>query len=336
MRTSCGVYLQGMILLTGATGFLGQHLLKRLLADGFQVKALVRNPENRDLLSHPQLTWVSGDIMQIPSLLDAMDGVETVFHAAAVVSFARVDYPMMKQVNVVGTRNVVDCALEKGVKKLVHISSTSATGRIGKGETVVENTPWKPGKHHLAYGMSKRDAEFEVHRGVAEGLPAVMLNPATIIGPGDWTQGTPKLFRMVDKGLPFYLPAVNGFVGVNDVVEGVVRGWKSDFVAGERFLLVTESMSQKAFLGLLADALHVKAPRFRFPPYLGNVLGFFSEIWAKWRGTTPLITRDSMRQARRKVHYRAAKSEEFLGMRYTPMSQVIHQTTEAYRADFPK
>ena len=236
----------------------------------------------------------------------------------------------MKQVNVQGTANVVDAALESGVRRLVHISSTSATGRLGKGETVDEATPWKPGKHHSYYGVTKHLAEIEVWRGVAEGLPAVILNPATIIGHGDWTSGTPKVFRMVDRGWKLYLPTVNGFVGASDVCRAVTAALSSPHEKGERFLLVTESLSQKDFLASVARSIEKPAPNLAFPLVIGIPFGWISETLANWLGKEPLITRSFMAQARRKVFYDASKATRELGISYTPMEEVIRETGNVF------
>ena len=325
-----------MILITGATGFLGRHIVSHLLDAGLSLRLLVRDKTRDDIPQGTHLELAEGDILDPLSLLKAMEGIDTVIHAAAVVTFAKKRYPEMKEVNVQGTANVVNAALQSGVKRLVHISSTSATGRVGKGETVDEDMPWQPGKHHSYYGVTKHLAELEVHRGVAEGLPAIMLNPSTIIGPGDWSKGTPKLFTMVHKGLRFYLPSWSGFVGVGDVCKTVKIALDSPHKKAERFLLVSESMPQKAFLALLAESLGKKAPSIAFPPRLGQALGWISERLAAIRGKEPLITVASMKQVRRRVRYDAGKATRELGIEFTPMEKVIQETGAAFLDSFPK
>lgn len=294
------------------------------------MRLLVRNIDRPDIPFKNKVELVEGDILDPVALDKAMRGVEQIVHAAAVVTFAKNRYPEMREVNVRGTENVVNIALENKVRRIVHISSTSATGRVGKGETVDEAMPWQPGKHHSYYGVTKHEAELEIHRGVAEGLEAIILNPSTIIGTGDWSKGTPKLFTMVAKGLRFYLPSWSGFVGVNDVTQAVSLALKSEHVNAERFLLVSESMPQKEFLSLVAGSLGKKAPTIAFPPMLGMLLGWASELLASWRGKEPLITLASMKQVRRKVKYDASKASRELGLRYTPMKDVIMRTGKAY------
>lgn len=319
-----------MILITGATGFLGRHLVSHLLGAGYPLRLLVRDIQRSDIPEKDRVSLAEGDILDPLSLVKAMEGVEQIVHAAAVVTFAKNRYPEMKAVNVEGTANVVNAALQVGVKRLVHISSTSATGRIGKGETVDEAMPWQPGKHHSYYGVTKHLAEMEVHRGVAEGLPAIMLNPSTIIGPGDWTKGTPKLFTMVYKGLRFYLPSWSGFVGVNDVCKAVEIALHSEHEQAERFLLVSESLPQKEFLAMVAKSMGKKAPTIAFPPRLGQALGWVSERIAAIRGKEPLITVASMKQVRRRVRYDASKATRELGIEFEPMEEVIEKTGAAF------
>ena len=172
-----------MILITGATGFLGRHLVDELLAQGHELRLLVRNPEERALPWGNLVEIAEGDILDIIALERAMQGIDTVIHAAALVSFARKKQAAMKRINVVGTERVVDACLAAGVERLIHISSISATGRAGAGETVDESTKWQENTSPGKYGQSKRGAEQEVWRGIEEGLHGIMLNPGVILGP---------------------------------------------------------------------------------------------------------------------------------------------------------
>lgn len=318
-----------MILVTGGTGFIGHYLVNELLEAGHDVRLLVRNPAIRTLPWGNLVEVAEGDIMDVCALEQAMEGVEYVIHAAAVVSFNRKKRPYMKRINVEGTANVVDVALEKGIKKLVHLSSTSATGRAGKGETIDETHKWQDKEKHAYYGRTKRAAELEVYRGIAEGLPAVMINPAVVIGKGDWTKNTPKIFSTVYNGLPFYNHGVGAYVAAQDVAKALRLALESDYEEGERFILAVENLPQKEFFSKVAQALGKSAPRFALPPFIGQVLGWTSEMIANLRGKEPIITRETMRSVNQKTYYKAQKALQ-LGLTYTPLDQAIQETAEAF------
>ncbi len=325
-----------MILLTGATGFLGRHLVDEFLAQGHELRLLVRNASDRTLPWGNLVEVVSGDILDPLILAQAMEGVETVVHAAAVVSFARKKRNTLKQANVTGTARVVDACLATGVNKLLHISSISATGRAGKGEWVDESTKWQDNASHDLYGQTKRAAELEIHRGIAEGLHAVMLNPGVILGPGDWTTGPPKIFQTIHKGLAFYNGAITGFVGVKDVAKAALMVLEKPISAGERFILVSENLAQKEMLSMIAHAIGAAPPRYKLPPALAPIVGIIAETWSELRGKEALITRGLMRAANNVTYFNGEKATKDLGLSYTPIQKVIEETAAVFLEEMMK
>ncbi|RMG24805.1 MAG: NAD-dependent epimerase/dehydratase family protein [Bacteroidetes bacterium] len=321
-----------MILVTGATGFLGRHIVKDLLEAGLEVRLLVRNAPERELPWKKLVEIVEGDVLDVPALEKAMQGVDKVVHAAAAVSFWRRRRREMDAVNVKGTANVVNVCLEMGVERLVHISTTGATGKEEAGKMITEQTKWLPGKHNSYYGKTKHKAEMEIHRGVAEGLHALMLNPGVIVGPGDWSKGTPKMFRVVDKGLQFYNRGLIAVVGAEDVARATRLALQADIPAGERFILVAENLSQQEFFGYIAQELGRKPPRWKLPAELTLLVGFVSECIGTMVGKEPLITLESMKSSIRRYRYDGSKIESW-GFRYTPIREVIARTAAAYLAE---
>ena len=174
-----------MILVTGGSGLLGKALLDMLISKGETVKAIYHTSP----LSYPdspRLIPVSCDILDVYALEDVMKDVTEVYHCAGVVSFSPRDEKKLYAVNVEGTANVVNACLIAGIQKLLHVSSVAALGRIRPGEMINEKMQWTPETSNSKYGHSKYMGEMEVWRGVAEGLNAVVVNPAIILGPGDW------------------------------------------------------------------------------------------------------------------------------------------------------
>jgi len=256
-----------MILITGATGLVGSHLAFELIRSGHAVRAL-RRPDSRfemikkvfslysdnpeELFS--KIEWVDGDILDIFSLEDAMEGAEEVYHCAALVSFLPEDKKRLIRINTEGTANVVNAALEKKIRKLCHVSSIAALGRPEhQSDLIDENLVWKPSKHNSAYAISKYGAEREVWRGTAEGLDAVIVNPSIVLGLAGPGMGSSRIFNTVRDGLKFYPPGKNGFVDVRDVARAMILLMESD-IRNERFILNAENLEYKKLLGMMAVA----------------------------------------------------------------------------------
>ncbi|MDB5227062.1 MAG: family NAD(P)-dependent oxidoreductase, partial [Bacteroidota bacterium] len=209
-----------MVFVTGASGFLGGELVNQLVTAGEQVRIIKRPSSN---LSHLQkildkIEIFEGDILDVPSLEIAFEGIEKIYHSAAVIGYDSSFYDAMYKTNIEGTANVVNIALQKNVKRIVHVSSIAAIG--GKpGEMIDEETKWEKNKWTTQYGITKMLAEREIWRGIQEGLEAVIVNPGIIVGIGnDDHKATIRLFkRIASKKLPFYTNGTNGFIDVEDV-----------------------------------------------------------------------------------------------------------------------
>ena len=318
-----------MILLTGGTGFLGKYLLDELLAQGQSVRMLVRNPDKVQPRQGVELA--EGDVLDVLSIERAMEGVTQVIHAAAVVSFWKRRADEMTQINVEGTANMVDAALDAKVDKFLHVSSVAALGRTGFPTPVItEDSRWIKTPFNTRYGRSKYLAELQVYRGVEEGLKAVMCNPGLILGPGDWNSGTPSLFDKVAKGLKFYNPGTTGVVAAVDVARACRLLLESPLVNGERFILVSESMPYKEFMGLMAKSLGVKGPSIVPPAALVKVFAGLATLRAAITGKEPLVTGESLKVSRGHCVYDASRITRAIPFTYSDIRQVIADTGAAY------
>jgi nucleoside-diphosphate-sugar epimerase len=321
-----------MILLTGATGFLGPYILDVLLPAGEKVRVLVRDP--RKVAPRPGLEVVEGDILDVLSLERAMEGVDKVVHAAAVVSFWKRRREELFRVNVEGTANVVNACLDAGVKLLVHVSSVAALGRPDIPVAPIdEHAKWVKSRYNSTYGRTKYVAEMEVQRGIQEGLKAVICNPAIIIGKGAWDQGTPKLFTTVAKGLRFYNPGKAGFVPAVDVARAIHILLHAGIEDGRRYLLVSDSLYYKDFFQMVADSLHVKAPSIVPPAFLVKLAARLNVMMANLRNVEPLITPETVTTSRGLFQYDGTRICKELGFQYSDIRSVIAETGEAYRKD---
>lgn len=324
-----------MILVTGATGLVGSHLLFELLTRDYNVKALVR--EHSDKMNvlrtfahyskdaqalYNKIIWVPGDVTDIYSLYEAMEGVKTVYHTAAVVSFNTKDYPLLKKVNAQGTAHVVNACIEKKIEKLCYTSSVAALGREDSGTPLSEDTPWSNKIRVSAYAKSKYEAEQEVWRGIAEGLNAVMVNPSIIIGPGDRTKGSSKLIETVAAGQLFYTKGVNGFVDVRDVARIMVLLMESN-ITSERFLLSSENLSYKELLDTIAKHLNVKAPRFYGTPFLSEMAWRLGYVMSLFTRKKPLITKETAHTAHNKHFYSNNKVKNLLQFEFISVDEAV-------------
>lgn len=261
-----------MILVTGATGLVGSHLLVKLLQEEKKVKALYRNKKNIEAVKNvfkykntvqlfDKINWVKGDITDIPSLNSAFENVTHVYHCAALISFDPNDEELLRKTNIEGTANVVNCCIDFGVKKICHVSSIAALGDTKENEySITEETEWNPEKLHGDYAISKFGAETEVWRAHQEGVEVVIVNPGVIFGYGFPNQGSGLIIKKVKKGLHFYTKGKTGIIAVDDVVNCMSLLMNSQ-TNGERFTLVAENSSFDSLLKTIARGLNTKPPK---------------------------------------------------------------------------
>ena len=321
------------ILLTGGTGFLGSYIIKELVEKGYTVRAIRRSNKSpfwisKDILK--KVDWVDGDVLDIVSLEEAMEGIEIVIHCAAVVSFINKERKEMQQVNVDGTANVVNIALEKNVRRLVYISSVAALGRTAGGGHVNEEKKWEDSKVNTHYGKSKYRAELEVWRGVAEGLDAVILNPSTIIGYGDWNSSSCAIFKNIYEGFSWFPPGINGFVDVEDVARVVLLLMESD-VTEQRFIVNGDTWAFRKLMDTIADSFGRKRPTKRITPFLLKLAWRVEKFKSVFTGKRPLLTKESARVALSKTYFENDKLlKTFPQFSFTPLDVAINNACAKY------
>lgn len=326
-----------MILVTGGTGLVGTHLIRELLSKGEKVRSLRRKNSDLSVFGKylfdeslkDKVEWVDADILDIYSLMDAMEGVEYVYHTAATVSFLPSDARKMMKVNAEGTANVVNAALETGVSKLCHVSSVAALGRTGKEEVITENSKWASSSANSNYAVSKYAAEREVWRGIAEGLNAVIVNPSVILGPADWTRGSSKIFSGVYKGLKFYTKGINAFVDVRDVTGIMIRLMESAIV-NERFIVMSENLCYKDLFEKIASKFGKPAPGIHAGSLLSEITWRIEDLRRILFNSSPLITKETARTAGRRHFYSNEKVRKALGYDFIPVEKSIDDTCQAF------
>ena len=314
-----------MILVTGGAGLLGKELITQLLQAGKEVRAIY----NKTMLAQFQddnLQQFQCDILDVIGLEEAMKDVDQVYHCAATVTFNPKRKQEMFKINIEGTANVVNAALDAGVKKMVYVSSVAALGRIRENELINETMNWTEETSNSAYGQSKYLAEMQVWRGIGEGLNVVMVNPVIILGPGDWNNGSSKMFKTVYDGFPWYTNGTSGFVDVKDVAKAMIELMNSN-ISAERFIICAENKSYADVFNLIAKAFNKKPPHKQVTPVLAKIVWRLEAIKSLFTGKEPLITKETTATALAKVNFDNSKLKKFLpGFEYRKIEETITDT----------
>jgi dihydroflavonol-4-reductase len=328
--------LSDKILVTGGTGFLGAYIIKELVEKGYAVKAIRRERSKMPFYIPSsvleKVEWIEGDILDVIFLDEAMKDVDTVIHAAAVVSFSPKNRHEMYQVNVEGTANVVNIALENNIRRLVYISSVAALGRTLQGQSVTESSKWENSKANTHYAKSKHRAELEVWRAIGEGLDAVILNPATILGYGDWNTGSSAIFKSVYNGFDWYSPGKNGFVAVEDVAAATVALMESG-ITEQRFIVAGDNWTFKQLLDTMAEGFGKPKPGKQTTPSLMGIAWRWEKLKSFFTGQSPVLTKESAKVAHSNTTFENDKLLETLpDFRFTPLDESIRSACEKYLA----
>ncbi|MEO1436913.1 MAG: NAD-dependent epimerase/dehydratase family protein [Bacteroidota bacterium] len=320
-----------MILVTGGTGFVGSYLIRYLIDQGQPVRAIKRASSRLDLLGDyaDKVDWHTTDLLDLPGLEAAYENVNQVYHCGAMVSFHPKDQEMMDRVNVEGTANMVNIALDRKIDKFLFVSSIAALGRTAHKSHVDESSSWEHSPLNSNYAISKFKSECEVWRGVEEGLNAVVVNPAVVMGSGYWHVGPSEFFMKVDQGLRFYPIGSTAFVDVRDVVRAMTQLMESE-LSGERFILAGENLSYKDFLEMIAGYMDKSGPSIRVGKFLSEVAWRVEAIKSKITGQLPMVTKETAATSANRFIYDASKVEKALNFNFTPMKATLKQGVQDY------
>ncbi|HYQ58783.1 MAG TPA: NAD-dependent epimerase/dehydratase family protein [Draconibacterium sp.] len=338
-----------MIFVTGGTGLVGAHLLLELCSKGEKVRALKRETSNLNqvlkIFSYytdkatqlfETIEWVNGDILDYYSLETLLIGVTEIYHCAAIVSFESKERQRMISNNVEGTGNLVNAAIENGVKKICHVSSIAGLGKLQNGAPVNEETNWIPSKKNSGYSESKFFSEAEIWRGIEEGLDAVIVNPSIIFGPGNWESGSSKIFKTIWDGMKFYTKGVTGFVDVFDVVVPMIRLMENDNFEkckNQRFILSSENLSYQEVFIQIAEALQKPIPTIWVSDFLMAFV-WRAATFAGWVTQRPiLITRDSATGRNAVNNIDGSKITRMIGYEYLSIKESIKKTAGFLKED---
>ncbi len=314
-----------MILVTGGAGLVGNELITQLLADGKKVRAIYNKTALQNFQS-ADLEQYQCNILDVLGLEEAMIGIEQIYHCAAIVTFNPKRRDEMFRINIEGTANIVNTALDAGVKKMVHVSSVSALGRIRKDVLINETMNWSEETSNSRYGQSKYLSEMQVWRGIGEGLDAVIVNPVIILGGGDWNGGSSQIFKSVYNEFPWYAEGSTGFVDVRDVVKAMIQLMNSS-VSAERFIISAENRTYADVFTLIAKSFGKKPPYRKVTPLLSDIVWRLEAIKSFFTRKDPLLTKETAATAMAKVKFDNSKLNKFLpDFKYITIEDSVRDT----------
>jgi dihydroflavonol-4-reductase len=320
-----------MVAVTGANGLLGSYIVRKLLEEKTPFVALKRKDSDTSLLSDVAsgIQWRDADMMDPVSLEEGLQGVTRVIHTAAIVSFNPGRAREVMDINVQGTRHIVNACLEKKIERLVHISSVAALGRQ-KGQTFLdENNKWIGNPLNSTYAESKYLAELEVARGQEEGLSTVIINPSVILAPADWTKSSAQLFRYVWNQKPFYMDGYMNYVDVRDVAD-IAFQFLHSTVEGERFIASAGKITFYDFFSKVARFFNKKAPAIKPPRLVLYLVARLEGVRTWFTKAEPLITRETVRLAGAEFLYNNQKVRKELDFEFQPIDKTVHWCCQYY------
>lgn len=336
-----------MYFVTGATGLLGTHVLVELIRRGESVRALKRKDSQLDDVravfdyylgqeskaAFEKIEWVDGNVLDLISLRDGMQGCDKVVHCAAKVSFVKRDFHELIKVNKDGTANVVNTALDLGVKQLIYSSSTATIGQTEGKDIFDESDAWFRSKENSNYSVSKYLGEMEVWRGVEEGLDAVIVNPSLILGPGNWNTSSISMFKVIKKGLKFYTPGGNAFVDARDVARIMLR-LSDEGIVNEKFLVFTDNLKFKDVFDLMAKSFKVKGPTILTSKLMAGIAWRWEGLMRFFFGRKQNITKESARSAMKITRFSNQKIKDRIGYEFIPIEDTIENAVRYFELKY--
>lgn len=334
-----------MILVTGANGLLGSHLLFNLLNKGLKVRALIRNEKSKGDIKKvfgyysdeaetvlEKIEWAYGDVTNWDEVAASVEGITQVYHTAAMVSFHKEDFSAMQDVNICGTENIVNACLDHPGIRLCFVSSIASLGSMLNGNPIDEETYWDQEAEHSNYAITKYYAEMEVWRGFSEGLKGIIVNPSIILGPGNWERSTSGIFKLAHEGLSFYTEGINGFVDVRDACECMV-GLMNSELTEQRFILNADNFAYKEVFDRAAREFGKKPPSHKASSLMTEVAWRLDAIRCFFTGSKPTLTRLMSKSSHAKTYYSNQKVSEMLGYTFRPLSETIRDFCSFFLAD---
>jgi len=322
------------VFVTGATGFIGASLARELLRDGYEVRALARPASDRRNLQGLDLEICEGDLRDRDSLHRGLKGCQILFHAAADYRLWTRNPDLMYEINVEGTRNILEAALDHGLSRVVYTSSVGTLGNPGNGRPGDEETPVTLGDMVGHYKKSKFLAEREAESFLKKGLPLVIVNPSTPVGALD-IKPTPTGRIIVDflnRKMPAYLDTGLNIIDVADCARGHILAARKGRI-GEKYILGNENLTLQRIFAMLGEITGLAAPRVRLPYTPILLAAYVNEAISRLTGKEPLIPLAGVQMARKFMFFDPSKAVRELGLPQRPVVESLRTAVAWFRGN---
>lgn len=319
-------------LVTGATGFIGSHIARKLVKRGEHVKVLLRETSKTTNIDDIDVERVYGDLTDLNSINEAVKGCDTLYHTGGVASFRKEDYQKMEDINVWGTFNILNAALEKELKKVVHTSSIAAIGVDPQGRIATEQTPYTLDYLGVKYLDTKHRGEQIALDFAKKGLPLVVVNPSTVIGTGDiYLSSTAFILWFYKKKFPGYMDGTLNMVDVDDVANGHILAAEKGRI-GERYILGNQNFTLLELFNLLEEVTGVPKPKMKIPYFMALASGYFVErILGMSFPNYSTMDLDSVKLSKLRWHFDSSKAINELGYDPGNIKESVKNTLEWFR-----
>ncbi|MBW4054920.1 MAG: NAD-dependent epimerase/dehydratase family protein [Proteobacteria bacterium] len=317
---------------TGATGFIGASIVRELLKDGREVRALVRPSSNRANLKGLDVELWQGDLLDAPGLSRGLKGCDVLYHAAADYRLWTRNPAEMFRTNVGGTSAVLEAALENNISRVVYTSSVGTLGNPGNGLPGTEDTPVSLAHMVGPYKKSKFLAEREAEKFIARGLELVIVNPSTPVGPWD-IKPTPTGKIIVDflkRMMPAYLDTGLNLIAVEECARGHILAEQKG-CPGRKYILGNANLSLRDIFTMLQEITGIPAPRVRLPYTPVLMAAWLNEGFSRITGHEPLIPLAGVRMAAHHMYFDSGRAVRELGLPQTPVKNALERAVEWFR-----
>lgn len=311
---------------------IGSYICRALLEKNYSVRALKRSESDLSLISDikEEIEWIDGDVLDPLILEREIKDAEWVIHCAAFISYDSQDEDIMFKINVEGTANVVNACLKTGAPHLLHVSSVAAIGKDKNTYIVDETSKVINLDTATSYARSKYLSELEVWRGTTEGLKAVVINPSLVIGPGNWSKSSTKIFKYIWDENRFYTGGVVNFVDVRDVSGAVVKLMEAKLF-GERFIISAGSVSYKELFDKIAAAFGKKPPSIKVKGFLIKLAIFADKMRAWFSNSKQVITDELEKVSKNKHIFDSTKIQSVLGFSFRKLDETTRWCCQQLR-----
>lgn len=320
-----------MIAVTGANGLLGSFIVRMLIQHQEPFLAIKRKDSDISLLSdvNEEIAWFDADVLDIVSLNEAFRNVTHVIHTAAIVSYNPRRANQLMEVNVEGTRNVVNACLANNVKRIVHVSSVASLAAQKGQSSIDEGNKWVETHHQTAYAKSKYLSELEIFRGQEEGISSVIVNPSLILADANWDNSSAQIFKYIWKESPFYSEGSVNYVDVVDAAEIVYKVLRMP-VEAERYIVSAGKIRYKDLFALIAKEFNKKNPTIRISKTFLKIGAFFETLRSTITGAEPRLTKETARIAGADHLFENRKIVEKLNFEFQPIDKTLQRCCRYY------